>query len=1050
MHHLSKLAVRRPVAVTVLVLAIILFGAVSLQRTGIDLLPDIDLRVAVVLTPYPNAQAETVEQDVTIPVESALASVSGVQRIESFSMENVSAVLLQFDWQTNMIEALDTIRSSMAQVALQLPNDAEASVVARIDPNEFPLMIIGATSDSLTDLELSARLSALRPRFEQIRGVAEAGLLGTHEPEVQILFDPDELEELGLTPSLLKQLINYQNTVVPGGTVSDEDTRYNVRTGHRIEDLDALGELVIGQRTDSGILGFGGLVPSFVQISDIAVINQTVRQREGFTRLNSQDTVLLRIMPQSGANAVQIARDIRSLLGEIEQTNPELTLTPVVDQSVFITSSIHNLAISGLIGAALAIAVLFLFLRSLHSLLIIAAAIPISIIATFIMVYFGNLSINLMTLGGLALGAGMLVDSSIVVLENIYRHRMDGKDPTRSAEIGSQEIASAIFASTATTLVVFLPVIFMQSMAGELFKELGLTVSFSLVASLLVALTVVPMLTSRVRQWVQADSGSGYSAAFRRLQDAYVSLLSRALNRKLFVFMLVAVAVAGTAWIMPRMSEEFLPEMDESIIGAQAILPAGVPLDATRAFLENMESYVLEIPEVEALLLQAGDQGDADIISQIYGADLYSAEMQIKLVPHHRRQRTSQEVSRDIREAALKAGALRLTIHGSSLFGSAAGVLTPDLVVTVSGAERSVLLDIAKELAERMRELDGFSEVESAQFRSIDSLFLRVDPGRSILGGMTAGQVGLAVRETTTGIHATDLYINNTTLPVVLWPDTPSHDYDGLLDSRMMSSLPIEGMGTASLLLNRVVTPEIEEAPPAIPRADRQRIINVTGQLDSFDLTTAARETTAIIDSMDLPPGYAIRFGGVSELIDDAKDDLFLALFLAICLVYLVLAAQFESFVHPFSIMLAVPLAMVGAIVALWATGANLGVPSLIGMIVLAGIVVNNAIVFVDYINLQRRRGYEIREAVLRAGRIRLRPILMTAATTILGLTPLVIGIGEGAELQVPLATAVIGGLFTSTLLTLFVIPVTYTFLSETFARHLSLGLSDPEFDEEN
>lgn len=1049
MHHLSSLAVRRPVAVTVIILIILLFGVISVQRIGIDLLPDMNFPVAVVVTAYPNAPSEMIQQEVTIPIEGALASVSGIRRVDSFSMENVSAIIIQWDWKTEMLEALDEVRSKLAQVAFNLPSDAQDPIVARIDPNEFPLMMVGVSGDGLSPLELSDTLRSVRPRIEQISGVAEVGLLGSREGEIEVLFDPERLTELELNPTLLEQLITYQNMIVPGGYLDEDGNRYSTRTGYRIESLDDLGDLIIGQRQGEGILGLGGLIPSLIYLSDVADISMGEKDVEGITRFNGDDTVLLRVMRQSGANTVQVANAINRELRAIETEYPNLSFTPIIDQSRFIQYSISSLAINGLIGALLALAVLYLFLRNMQSLLVIGIAIPISIISSFIMVYFGNLSLNMMTLGGLALGAGMLVDSSIVVLENIYRHRFEGKDSLTAAEAGSSEIASAIIASTTTTLAVFLPVIYMQSIAGELFKELGLTVSFSLLASLLVALTVVPVLSSKLlRVNDQPKTGEG-GPTISRLQNAYARALEWALTNSSKVIGMIVIAVIATALIIPHLGDEFLPEFDEGFISAEAILPGGIPIQETRRLLIDFEQALMELPEVAAVSIQSGDQGDTDILTQIYGANLYNADIQITLTPQSERRRSVKEVSDEIHQIAQDHGIPRLTTMETSLFGSSASILAPSLLVEIRGEDPAVLKEISYEIMDGLNEVPGFRTIQNSELHTVNDLLLKVDPAKGILGGLTAGQIGLAVQQSTTGIRATDLYVDGRSLPVVLRPNNHGNTLSGLLETSVTSPVPINGFGNDPIRLDRVVETQIEPAPPSIQRTNRMRVINVTAQLGEIDLSTASREAREIISTLELPPGYQIEIGGLQQLVEESIGDLYLAAALAIILVYLVMAAQFESFIHPLIVMCTVPLAFIGAVVAMWLTGTKIGVTSLIGMIILAGIVVNNAIVLVDYINLQRRRGFATREAIIKASRVRLRPILMTATTTVLGMIPLALGIGEGGELQAPLAIAVIGGLLTSTVLTLFVVPIMYSIISKLTKGHVARNLVAATVDDD-
>lgn len=1032
--QLSKFAVRRPIAVTVTVIIAILFGFISLQKIGIDLLPDLNFPVAVVVTLYPGGSAPTIQQDITIPIEGALASVSGLRKIDSFSMGDASAVVLQFQWGADMLSALDQVRNNLAQIALVLPEGAQTPIVAQIDPNDFPLMLIGVTGENLSAVELSQELLEIKPQLEQLLGVAQVSLLGTSKEEIQVLFDPEHLNELGLTPVILSQLIMYQNIVVPGGAVTAEDTRYTTKAGSEIKSLAELEQIIVGVQQGSGILGLGGMIPSLTYLSDVAEISTRLEPRDGLTRFNGQDTVLISIMRQSGANTVRVAENLHTALRRLEAEYPHLHFTTISDQSLFIRNSIGGLATSGLIGGFLAVAVLWFFLRSLPSLLIIALSIPVSIIASFVLVYFSNLSLNLMTLGGLALGIGMLVDSSIVVLENIYRHKTEGTPPQMAAEEGAREIAGAIFASTATTIAVFLPVIFLQSIAGQLFKELGLTISYSLAASLLVALTVIPMLAAKFlqRERKQAFSPKERPSFFRKIQISYGQTLRLVLDKKHVVLGIVAILLILCALIYPRLDEEFLPSFDEGFLGVTAMLPAGLPLEKVRALTKAIEEDLLAIPEVASVATQVGDQGEMDILSLMTGTGIENAQFSLNLVPHRQRKRNSQEVADELRDILTGWGVLRVNIADSSLFGSAANtVLTPNLLIEIRGEDVQVLLRLSEEIMEELWLIPGFRDIQNSEFRQGQELFLNVDTSRSILGGFTAGQVGLGMRYATAGLKATDLQIGKRVLPVVLRPNSPVDSVDDLLNTKITSPVQIAGLGENPILLREVVEPVTGPASTVIQRSNRLPVIYVTGFLGDLSLTEATRASQKIIGKLNIPPGYHVRVGGMREIIDESLSELILALGLAVALVYLVMAAQFESFLQPLIIMFSIPLALIGSLVGLWLVGGSLGVMSVIGIIVLAGIVVNNAIVLVDYINLKRKQDphLPVREAVLEASRVRLRPILMTSITTIFGLLPVALGFGVGSEFQRPLAATIMGGLCTSTFLTLFVIPVVYELL---------------------
>ena len=953
---LASNAIRRPVAVTVCVIIALIFGVVSLQRIGIDLLPNMSLPYAVVVTSYPGASTEVIEHDVTVPLEAFLAGVSGVRRQDSYSMENISAIMLQFEWGTDMLTAVDEIRNNLAQAALSLPSEASNPVVARIDPNTLPLMLIAVSSENLSELELSNDLKRLKPELEQLPGVASVSLMGITSEEIQVLYDAEQLSEAGLSPAILQQLIMYQNIIVPSGTVTDGEMRYSTRTGRRINSLDDLKDLIIGMKQGSGILGLGGLVPSLTYLSDIAEIGVASTRPDGITRYNGEDTVIIKVMRQSGANTVRVAESVKRMLRQIEAAHPQLKFTVVSDQSAFITSSISNLMSSLVLGGILAVAVLWFFLRNLGSMAVIGVSIPISIITSFVLVYLSDLTLNLMTLGGLALGVGMLVDTSIVALENIVRHRSLGLSPAEAAEKGTTEIAGAIFASTATTIVVFLPVIFVESLVGQLLKELGLTVSYSLLASLVVALTFLPMVAAR---FLRTHSKAQRSDSKRtKLQQAYLKMLNFCLARKGLVLALVIGLIALSVAVFPLIGEEFLPNFDEGFLNLTFTLPPGRTTEIVQKEVAAIEEAILAIPGVAGVASQAGDQGDNDVLSLITGTGNNVVTMSVPLAPPDQRSRSSSEIANDVRQALLDANVIRSVVVESSLFGpSASSMLSPRLVIEIRGDNRAVIAELAEQIKGELYKIPGLFEIDDTWAQSSLGLFLEVDTSRSILGGFTAGQVGLGVHYATSGIKATDVTVDGRTLPVMLRPQQSFTSVEDLMAAKVSSPVAIAGFGEHPILLGEVAEPKVETIPPTIQRTDRLYTLNVSANIGDNDLSWVTAQAAKIIAGLDLPENCHVRIGGLQELIEESLSELYLAVGLAVILVFLVMAAQFESFTQPLIIMVSIPLALIGSLLGLWITGNNLGIISMIGMIVLVGIVVNNAIVLVDFINQRRRQG---------------------------------------------------------------------------------------------
>ncbi|MGI6037286.1 MAG: efflux RND transporter permease subunit [Limnochordia bacterium] len=1033
--QLPRMAVNKPVTVTMIILFVLLFGGLSLQRLGIDLLPRLNIPYITVATIYPLADPATVEEQVTKQVEAAVGTVDGLRDVESYSMENVSVVIGRFHWDTDLAKVLEQVRGNLDQLALTLPEGAEKPLIMTFDPNQLPLITMGVFSEETKDLAELTTLAKehVLPRLEQIPGIAQISLLGGRDRQVQILYDPAKLREYDLTPTLLEQFLRYQNMTIPSGVIEDQGQRFNIKTGMRFQGVEELQNLIVGtQEPESDPFGLGALVPQFVRLGDIANIEETVSTDGGLNRINGRPTLVLRLYKQAGENTVAVAAEVKEVIEKLRGENIPLEYFILTDQSRFINQSIGNLSYSGLIGALLAILVLFFFLRNYQSITIISLAIPLSVIVTFVLMYLADLSLNLMTLGGLALGIGMLVDNSIVVLENIFRHRLEGRDMTEAAIVGSEEIAPAITGATLTTLVVFLPLIFVGGLAGELFKELGLTVSFSLLASLVVSITVVPLMASRLL--AMPTEGARF---FEPLQHAYQGLLAKAMDRKGLTLGICSVVIIICLSLVPRMGIEFLPPADQSSLNIQLRLPPGTPIEITNARVGEVEQILAEKPEVTHVNAQVGNPMTRDFFAILQGAGSNTAQLLVNLVPPGQRDVTIVEFARNLQKETAHIDA-RIEINEDLTMAAFTGFTGSGISLKIKGPDLDVLEGLGQELAGRLREMEHFTQVRTSLDERQPELFLETNPSRAILSQLTSGQIGLAINNILNGVHVGDLQRGGRSIPIYLQPQGGADlDLDGLLRMRITDPT---GLSTNYAQLGRLVKVQQGTAPASIRRADRVRVVEVTAQLQTDDLRTASRAVDEILATMEFPPNYTILRGGMEELVAESQGELLLVLVLAIILVYLVLASQFESLWHPFLIMLSVPLAAIGALGGLWITGTKLGITALIGLVVLAGVVVNNAIVLVDYIKLLRERGYPVAEAVMEAGRVRLRPILMTTLTTILALVPMALGWGEGSEIQVPMAITVMGGLLSSTFLTLFIIPIVYSGLAERRSARLQKG----------
>ncbi|MGI6609665.1 MAG: efflux RND transporter permease subunit [Limnochordia bacterium] len=1040
--RLNEIAARRPVAVAMGVAVVLLFGFLSITRLELDLLPNLRLPIVGVVTVYPGAAPGAVEGEITTPIETTIATVSGLKSLESYSMENVSVTVATFAWGVDPTRAMNDITAQLATLTTVLPSDAMKPVVANVDPRMFPVMRIGITGlDDISDLTKVAE-EHLMTQIEQLPGVAKASLVAGARPEITVFFDTEALRINNTPPAVLYELLKQQNSLVPAGVLEDDSVRYNVRVGNPLSSVEEIRDLVIGEKKTTGLeaAGFAALIPQMLFLKDVAKVVEGTSPQQAYARVNGEPAVILQVYKQSGAGSVSVSRAVRNALSGLAQdAGHEIQLQVLGDQSEFITDALNNVKDAAIVGAILAVAVLLLFLRSVRSIAVIAIAIPLSIVVALIMMYASDLTLNLLSIGGLALGIGTLVDNSIVVLESIIRHRQQGLSALEAAKTGTSKVALAISASTLTTVVVFLPLAYLQSTAGRWFRDMAFTVTFALLASMAVAVTVVPaaaagFLRRPLRHSASDDHGAGETSFgwIERLQERYLRLLTRVLRRPawLWAFALVLIVTGLSA---PRhMPLELLPSVDGGAINATLTMPAGTPTRMTNNVAEQIETTVSEIEDVAFVWSQVGQDSD-DVVQLLYGAGQHVAKLQMLLQPKSKRKQsiraTADEIRRAVEEIDLLGGHLSLSTE--RLTDSLGEAFSPGATIQVSGKELGVLEELAAQVAGAMRQVGGFTEITTSVDQRQPELLFTVDRTKALLGSMTTGVVGLTLRGALSGLEATRIQRNGESIPVVL--RAQPHDIDGI-DSLLKLSIqgvPSAGQGSLpSVRFGRVVTTEQASGPVTIQHIGRVRTIAINARLDGIDLGEAKRKALSIIDQLEIPPQTSARLAGVHDTIQEAVDELSWVLVLAILLVYMVMAAQFDSLLYPLIIMTTVPLGIGGGFVCLWITGQSIGVSALMGLIVLTGVVVGNGIMMVDAANQARRNGAGVDEAISLAARERLRPILMTSLTTILGLLPLALGRGEGTELQRPLAIAYMGGMFFSTGLTLFLVPSAYRLLT--------------------
>jgi hydrophobic/amphiphilic exporter-1 (mainly G- bacteria), HAE1 family len=1007
---LSGLAVRRPVAVAMFFVAVVMLGLISYTRLPIDLLPDVAYPRLVVQTHYANVGPAEVERFVTAPVEQAVAPVPGIERVQSVSREGASLVTLRFAWGTDMDFAALNVRERLDNLRGSLPELADRPVVLRTDPAAEPVLALAVAG--MRDLGQLKDLTetVVRRRLEQVDGVAQAAVTGGLEREIHVEVDPLRLEAHGLTIARISAALAASNASAPGGAVRRGRYRYTLRTLGEWDAIAQIPEVIVG-RTAAG---------ATLSVGDVAVVSDAHRDRASIARFDGEESVGMLVFKEAGANTVQVAGRVEDALAQLRNEYPELRIETATSQAGFVAAAIGSVVQALVWGAGLAFLMLLLFLRDVRYPVAIALAIPISVIATFALMHAAGVSLNIMSLGGLALGVGMLVDNSIVVLENVFRHRERGVRGAAAATAGADEVRGAITASTLTTIAVFGPILYVEGVAGELFGALSLAVAFSLVASLVVALTLLPVMAAA---WEPGAARApalleAFDRGFRRLAARYEAWLGRALDRRGRVIAGAAIlllAAAGLGLALPR---AVLPDVDHGVFQARLDLPRGTPLEETAAAAARLERIFLADRDVAAVFTRVG-RLDAVPGAQEQGSGLNTALLDVRL-----RDAAATPAALDRLRPGLAGfprGALALETGRATALGRLLGGADADLAVRVRGDDLDASLAYAAGLAAR---LDGRSELRNVRVGTElgqPEVRVEIDRERAAAFGIDPGEIAETVEAYMRGTIATRFVDFDRRVPVVVRLPEEARAALSTLDRLHVRDVP----------LRELVRTREALGPAETRRLDQGRYVPVYADLARVGVDRAVAAVGETLAAAPPPAGLRVEVGGENEEMRSSFRELGFAFLLALLLVYMILAAQFESLLQPFIVLLSVPLALIGVVPALWLAAAGINTMSLIGGIILGGIVVNDAIVKVDFINRARRRGMPLREAVLAAGRARLRPILMTTATTLFGILPMALGLGRGADLRAPLAVTVFGGLLSATLLTLIVVPVAYSLVAE-------------------
>ncbi len=1023
-------SIRRPVATAMTFLAVLVVGSVSFYYLPVDLLPEIEYPRVTVYTNYANVGPEEMETIITDPVSNAVSSVPNVERMTSSSEEGESRVNLEFAQGTDLNAAANDVRAALDRIRDDLPVEAEPPGIWKFDPNSQEIVTIAV--ESSRDMESLTRLLErnLGKQFEQIPGVGTLNIQGGIYRQVRVNIDRDRLKSYNLSAAQVQQAISQSNVALPGGNVKEGLKDLYVRTQGEYESLREIRRTVVTT---------AGQTP--IRVDDVAEVVDGYEDLDRIAELNGVPVVRLDIQKQSGANTVTVADNIRAEVERINQARSDVRLTVVSDQSDFIRKSINNVQNSAIWGSLLAILVLYLFLRNGSTTFIIALSIPISIIATFALLFFNDLTLNQMTFGGLALGVGLIVDNAIVVLENIIRQREEnGRSLKEAASIGTREVAGAIIASTLTTSVIFLPLVFARTTTAALFQSLALVVVFALVCSLLVALTLVPMMASRFltvdagEQAIDQDaSKSWFQRAFARLENRYSRLIELLLGRRWLVFGATVVLLGGAVALWPLVSVELAPQTDANQIDIDLQMAQGTNIAVVMEYLDELEQNVKpHLPE-------------EDMENFAKQVQPWGAEVEIRLKSASERSVNTFALADSIRSEVLGS------VPGADIrVGAQSGLWILRRVFSTGGGNEALQvelrgydLDRARSISKRIESrLEGVAGIASARTGRREGRpeqnirFLR-DKISSL--GLTVQEVAAAVQTNVGGSRAASYRSGGEQFPI-----TVRLRPEDRLSVDDLDNVSIQTPEGGSIPLSTLVDTNRGRGPTEIQRINGQRVTYISATLNSDAvLGEVVQRARGDLADLNLPEGFSVTFGGEYREQQKAQTDFLIAIIMALVLIYMVMAGQFERFLDPFVVMFSVPLVLIGVLPTLVLTGTTVNIQSVMGLVMLIGIVVNNAIVLVDYINLMRREhGMDLLPAVAEAGRLRLRPILMTTLTTVLGLVPLALGIGAGAEIQAALARVVIGGLLASTLITLVLIPTAYVSLELT-ARTVRSKLPD-------
>ena len=1035
---LSKFSVKKPFTVVVAIIIVIILGVVSFTKMQVDLIPSFNLPYAVVITTYPGASPEQVEMVVTDTLETTFASLSNLKNSTSVSADNMSLVIMEFNSDTNMDSALIEMRESLDMVTSYLPEEVSSPIIMKLNPNMMPIMVSAASTEGMTEVESADFIEEeIIPEIKSVSGVASVSATGLIENYVDVIISQEKLDAFAqnmmalmqqmqggntadvmdaeggliaenadinsfLTVETISGILSGQHFSMPAGSVSSIDgTSYMVRVGEKIKSVDELKNLVV--------FDIGGMK---VKLGDICEVNTYDNSGLIYSKINGNHGIMLTIQKQPDFSTTEVTNAVTEKMNELSKEK-NVEFTDLMNQGTYVNMMIDTIIANLVSGGLLAILVLIIFLAKIKPTIIVGLSIVISVITAFVLMYFSGVTLNMISMGGLALGVGMLVDNSIVVIENIFRHKMNGKSAKEAAIEGAKEVSGAIIASTLTTIVVFVPIVFTDGITRQLFVDMALTIGFSLVASLAVALTLVPAAAARLSD----KSSVNETKWFKKFADGYAKLLKKSLNHN-WVCIVLSVVFLVAAMAGAFMSGvEFFPQMNTGELSITVDIPEEYTDEQTNEALDNLYSTLDKFEEIETIGILRNDTTDA--MGSMMSMMSSGTTVYVLLKEEYIEDTTSitEKISNETDKLPFEVEVSSSNMDMSMLTGAS-------VYVNIYSSDLDDLRNTTMELSEKISALKGTDEITNGLEEKSLEYRINVDKEKAISKGLTVAQVYMAVSAKTADDKTALTITDNGTDFGVFIKDSRAEK----VSVETLGDITVTSQTHGDVKVSDVAEIVEAEGLASITHSNQERVLSITGTLKSgYDVNKVNNEIQEIIDDYDFPNGTRAVVSGESEQINDAFMDLFLMLLLAVIFIYLVMVAQFQSLKSPFIVMFTIPLAFTGGFAALLLTGNKVSVISLIGMVLLVGIVVNNGIVFVDYANQQREKGMTVNEALVVTGRNRLRPIIMTALTTIIALVMMVFDTSSGAEMLRPLAITTVGGLTYSTILTLFLVPAMYS-----------------------